>query len=283
MRLRDLLQAAGARPGSQVRVESLEAGGLYRTSHLNSSHAWSPSTVLATAVNGQRLDLDHGYPLRLLAPNRPGVLQTKWLKRGGGAVTDVPVTDVRCRLSGDAPVDVPPWRGRGLLYALGAALLAFGLRGIARDVNGWTHPTYWAPLLVLFALAHDLRAGPAGLRRRRAARPLRARPGAPLPRRRLGAVRRRPRRRLARPARLRAAARQPERAAAGLRRWGCAASCWSCGLPCSLGSSCMPSATSCGRARNTRAPTGTHTGHDPRRRHGSPRRPPGRPARPAHR
>lgn len=54
------------------------------------------------------------------------------------------------------PLDVPPWRGRLLLYAVGTALLAFGLRGIARNVNGWTHPTYWAPALVLFALAHDL-------------------------------------------------------------------------------------------------------------------------------
>ena len=79
IRLRDLLQQAGAEHGCEVRVESLEAGGLYRTSHVNSAHAWSSSTVLATAVDGQRLDLDHGYPLRLLAPSRPGVLQTKWL------------------------------------------------------------------------------------------------------------------------------------------------------------------------------------------------------------
>ena len=53
-------------------------------------------------------------------------------------------------------VDVPPWRGRWLLYAAGAALLVFGLVGIARDVNGWTHPTYWVVVLVLFAVAHDL-------------------------------------------------------------------------------------------------------------------------------
>lgn len=79
LRLRDLLLSAGARPGSDVRVESLEARGAYRTSHVDASHAWSRSTVLATAVDDQRLDLDHGYPLRLLAPNRPGVLQTKWL------------------------------------------------------------------------------------------------------------------------------------------------------------------------------------------------------------
>ena len=27
------------------------------------------------------LDLDHGFPVRLIAPDRPGVLQTKWLRR----------------------------------------------------------------------------------------------------------------------------------------------------------------------------------------------------------
>lgn len=77
--LRRLLLAAGAREGSEVRVESLETEGLYRASHLTGGHAWSPDTILATAANGERLDLDHGYPLRLVAPNRPGVLQTKWL------------------------------------------------------------------------------------------------------------------------------------------------------------------------------------------------------------
>lgn len=79
VRLPDLLSMAGARPGAEVRVESLETNGSYRTSHLNSSHAWSTSTLLATAVDGVQLDLDHGYPVRLFSPNRPGVLQTKWL------------------------------------------------------------------------------------------------------------------------------------------------------------------------------------------------------------
>ena len=37
--------------------------------------------LLATHLNGERLDLDHGYPLRLIAPNRAGVLNTKWLNR----------------------------------------------------------------------------------------------------------------------------------------------------------------------------------------------------------
>ena len=39
------------------------------------------AALLATHVNGQRLNLDHGYPLRLIAPNRAGVLNTKWLTR----------------------------------------------------------------------------------------------------------------------------------------------------------------------------------------------------------
>ena len=40
-----------------------------------------PDTLLAYEVNGETLDLDHGYPLRLIGPNRPGVMQTKWLYR----------------------------------------------------------------------------------------------------------------------------------------------------------------------------------------------------------
>ena len=32
-------------------------------------------------VNGEPLGIDHGYPLRLIGPNRPGVMQTKWVTR----------------------------------------------------------------------------------------------------------------------------------------------------------------------------------------------------------
>ncbi|MDX3835007.1 molybdopterin-dependent oxidoreductase [Streptomyces europaeiscabiei] len=32
-------------------------------------------------MNGQELSPEHGYPVRLIAPNRPGVLQTKWVGR----------------------------------------------------------------------------------------------------------------------------------------------------------------------------------------------------------
>ncbi|MET0767323.1 MAG: molybdopterin-dependent oxidoreductase [Aeromicrobium sp.] len=37
--------------------------------------------MLALQLNGETLSLDHGYPCRLIAPNRPGVFQTKWVRR----------------------------------------------------------------------------------------------------------------------------------------------------------------------------------------------------------
>jgi DMSO/TMAO reductase YedYZ molybdopterin-dependent catalytic subunit len=43
--------------------------------------ARDPDTLLATHVNGEPLHLDHGYPLRLIGPDRPGVMQTKWVTR----------------------------------------------------------------------------------------------------------------------------------------------------------------------------------------------------------
>ncbi|SDU78032.1 molybdopterin-dependent oxidoreductase [Jiangella alkaliphila] len=77
----DLLAAAGADvdDGVTVRVESLQAGGRYRASELNHLQVRDLDTMLAVALNGERLDLDHGYPCRLIAPNRAGVLQTKWV------------------------------------------------------------------------------------------------------------------------------------------------------------------------------------------------------------
>ncbi|MFG1708610.1 molybdopterin-dependent oxidoreductase [Nonomuraea sp. M3C6] len=35
--------------------------------------------MLVLKINGRTLDADHGYPVRLIAPNRPGVMQTKWV------------------------------------------------------------------------------------------------------------------------------------------------------------------------------------------------------------
>lgn len=77
----DLLGHAGAPAGRPVRVSSLETDGLYSTSVLPSNHASDPLTLLALRINGEVLSADHGYPCRLVAPSRPGVLQTKWLAR----------------------------------------------------------------------------------------------------------------------------------------------------------------------------------------------------------
>jgi len=78
VRLLDLVQRAGGTAGSRVQFHSVETVGY------NHSEMFGPQlseAVLATHLNGERLNLDHGYPLRLIAPNRPGVLNTKWLNR----------------------------------------------------------------------------------------------------------------------------------------------------------------------------------------------------------
>jgi DMSO/TMAO reductase YedYZ molybdopterin-dependent catalytic subunit len=81
VRIRDLLQMAGAEPGRTILIESLEPRGAYRTSTLNPDQAADRDTLLALTLDGETLALDHGYPCRLIAPNRPGVLQTKWVNR----------------------------------------------------------------------------------------------------------------------------------------------------------------------------------------------------------
>jgi DMSO/TMAO reductase YedYZ molybdopterin-dependent catalytic subunit len=77
----DLLKAAGVQPGTEIKVQSMERDGLYRSSVLPAEHTKDPLTLLALRVNGDELDLDHGYPCRIIAPSRPGVLQTKWVNR----------------------------------------------------------------------------------------------------------------------------------------------------------------------------------------------------------
>jgi hypothetical protein len=79
--LRDLLQMAGAPPGAGVHVESVEERSPYRRSFLNRRQAHDADTLLATHLDGEPLSLDHGYPLRLIGPGRPGVNQTKWVTR----------------------------------------------------------------------------------------------------------------------------------------------------------------------------------------------------------
>jgi len=77
VRLLDIVERAGGTTDSRVHVQSLEKAWVYDNSFVEGpqvSHA-----LLATHLNGARLDIDHGYPLRLISPNRAGVLNTKWL------------------------------------------------------------------------------------------------------------------------------------------------------------------------------------------------------------
>jgi DMSO/TMAO reductase YedYZ molybdopterin-dependent catalytic subunit len=77
-----LLKLVGAKRSSPIKVESIEdQGRLYSNSIIDPQHAADPDTLLALELNGAELDLDHGYPVRLIAPDRPGVLQTKWVRR----------------------------------------------------------------------------------------------------------------------------------------------------------------------------------------------------------
>ncbi|MEZ5380419.1 MAG: molybdopterin-dependent oxidoreductase [Microthrixaceae bacterium] len=79
--VRNLLRAAGAADGATVRLESMQRSGAYRSSELNTSQIADPDTMLALDVRDEPLHPDHGAPLRLIGPNRPGVQQTKWVNR----------------------------------------------------------------------------------------------------------------------------------------------------------------------------------------------------------
>jgi hypothetical protein len=80
VRLAELIGLVGGSTQDSVRIESLQTAGSYTSSVVDSSHLADPLTLLAIRVNGELLHIDHGFPARLIAPNRPGVLQTKWVR-----------------------------------------------------------------------------------------------------------------------------------------------------------------------------------------------------------
>ncbi|QKS18180.1 molybdopterin-dependent oxidoreductase [Curtobacterium sp. Csp2] len=79
VRMRDLLETVQADPASPLRITSLERSGGYRVTEMGPEYAADPTTLVALELNGATLDLDHGFPARVIAPGRPGVLQTKWI------------------------------------------------------------------------------------------------------------------------------------------------------------------------------------------------------------
>ncbi len=81
VRVRDLLRLAGAPDDCAARVVSFQKGRRLGSAELDPWHAHDPDTLLALSVGGEPLHIEHGYPLRLIGPNRPGVMQTKWVNR----------------------------------------------------------------------------------------------------------------------------------------------------------------------------------------------------------
>jgi hypothetical protein len=79
--VRRLLDLVEAPAGCTVLVESLQVHGGERVSTLAGNFSDHPRTLLALDLAGEPLSLDHGFPCRLMAPDRPGVLQTKWVSR----------------------------------------------------------------------------------------------------------------------------------------------------------------------------------------------------------
>ncbi|MGA8848027.1 MAG: molybdopterin-dependent oxidoreductase [Nocardioides sp.] len=79
VRLRDLLDAAGIPRGTDLRIVSMQKRYAFGVTELQGNFADADKTLIALKLNGEDLSLDHGWPARLIAPNRPGVLQTKWL------------------------------------------------------------------------------------------------------------------------------------------------------------------------------------------------------------
>ena len=81
VRVRDLLDQAGVGSNSESIVYAMHKSERLRTAPLSAAHANDSDTLLALYVNDEPLAPDHGFPVRLIGPNRPGVHQTKWVAR----------------------------------------------------------------------------------------------------------------------------------------------------------------------------------------------------------
>jgi DMSO/TMAO reductase YedYZ molybdopterin-dependent catalytic subunit len=87
--LRLLLQRAGVRPGAvEVLCEGADRGSepdhpqpMHFARSLPLAKAFDPDTLLVTRMNGELLDANHGFPLRLFVPGWYGVASVKWLHR----------------------------------------------------------------------------------------------------------------------------------------------------------------------------------------------------------
>lgn len=81
VRVRDLAAMVDAPDDADIQFDSLQPSGNYIVTGLPSQFVQDPLTLLALNLNGEPLTVDHGYPCRLIAPDRPGVLQQKWVAK----------------------------------------------------------------------------------------------------------------------------------------------------------------------------------------------------------
>ena len=77
--LLEVVLQAGGTADSRIQLISIEQNWGFNHSFVEGPQL--SAALLATHLNGQRLDIDHGYPLRLISPNPAGVLNTRWLGR----------------------------------------------------------------------------------------------------------------------------------------------------------------------------------------------------------
>jgi len=78
VRLRDLLQEAGVKPGAVDLV--MEAYDNY-TDSIPIEKALHPDTLLVYEMNGEPLRPQHGFPARLIVPGIYGMKNVKWIRR----------------------------------------------------------------------------------------------------------------------------------------------------------------------------------------------------------
>lgn len=81
VRVRELVALVGGGTDRDVAFTSLQPRGGYRTSTLPAAWVGLDDSLVALTLAGEPLHPDHGFPCRLIAPARPGVLQTKWLSQ----------------------------------------------------------------------------------------------------------------------------------------------------------------------------------------------------------
>jgi DMSO/TMAO reductase YedYZ molybdopterin-dependent catalytic subunit len=78
VRIAELARLVGIDGPFTVETRSIADNGVFDSATLGSDQTGDDRTLLALAVNGTKLSLDHGYPARVIGPGIPGVHCTKW-------------------------------------------------------------------------------------------------------------------------------------------------------------------------------------------------------------